>query len=694
MQPGWVRSAGLSLGVAAVLTLTASCASQPTDAADSEADARAPFGLELLAGSLGGPGNADGTGGAAAFDLPTSVAVDGAGNVYVADARNDTIRKITPAGVVTTLAGVAGQIGSADGVGASARLGDPDGVAVDAAGNVYVADTFNCSIRKITPDGAVTTLAGRPGVFGSADGTGAAAQFNLPEGVAVGADGNIYVADTQNFSIRKITADGVVTTLAGSSGLAGSADGTGAAAQFANPTSVAVDGDGNVYVADADNDTIRKITPAGVVTTLAGSAGQIGDDDGTGAAARFNSPEGVAVDGAGNVYVADGFNGTIRKITPAGVVTTIAGTAGRDGSADGTGVVVRFSVVSGVAVDGTGTLYVADQFNETIRKIAPTGAVTTLAGTASVAGATDGRGSAARFFSPTGVAAASDGTVYVTDFDSIRRINAADNVTTLAGGTFGSADGRGAAAQFEGLVGAAVDRAGNVYVADEDNATIRKITTGGAVTTLAGAAGQRGSADGTGAAARFNFPAGVAVDGDGNVFVADLGNVIRKVTPAGVVTTLAGTAGMRGSVDGVGAAARFEVLTDLAIDGAGNLYAVDFGANVIRKIAPGGVVTTLAGAADTPGSADGTGAAARFHNPTGVAVDHAGNVFVTDTANHTLRKITPAGVVTTVAGTAGVAGIVLGPTPQLAFPNYLAIVGDSIVLTDNRAVLLLRHGAP
>ena len=586
-RTGWIRSAGLSLGVAAVMTLIASCAAQPTDSADSETDARAPFGLELLAGSLGGRGNPDGTGGAAAFDLPTSVAVDGAGNVYVADARNDTIRKITPAGVVTTLAGVAGQIGSADGVGAAARLGDPDGVAVDAAGNVYVADTFNCTIRKITPAGAVTTLAGSAGSFGSADGTGAAAQFN--------------------------------------------------------------------------------------------------------------SPAGVAVDGAGNVYVADGFNATIRKITPAGVVTTIAGTAGTGGSRDGTGAAARFSVVTGVAVDATGTLYVADQFNDTIRKIAPTAAVTTLAGTASQAGATDGRGSAARFFTPTGVAADGDGTVYVTDFGSIRRINAADNVATLAGtgGAVGSADGRGTAVQFEAPAGAAVDRASNVYVADEGNSTIRKVTTGGVVTTIAGAAGQRGSADGTGAAARFNLPAGVAVDRDGNVFVADLGNfVIRKITPAGVVTTLAGTAGMRGSVDGVGAAARFEVLTDLAIDGAGNLYAADFGANVIRKITPAGAVTTLAGAADTPGSDDGTGAAARFHNPTGVAVDHAANVYVTYTANHTLRKITPAGVVTTVAGTAGVAGIVLGPTPQLAFPDYLAIVGDSIVLSDNRAVLLLRHGAP
>ncbi len=696
-RPGWVRSAWLNLGVAAVMTLSASCDAQPTDPTDSETDARAPFGLELLAGSLGGRGNADGTGGAAAFDLPTSVAVDGAGNVYVADARNDTIRKITPAGVVTTLAGAAGQIGSADGTGAAARLGDPDGVAVDAAGDVYVADTFNSTIRKITPDGAVTTLAGSAGFTGSADGTGAAAQFNLPEGVAVGGDGNVYVADSQNFSIRKITADGVVTTLAGTPGVAGSADGTGAAAQFVNPTSVAVGGDGNVYVADQDNATIRKVTPAGVVTTLAGTAGQIGSADGTGAAASFSNPEGVAVDSAGNVYVADGFNAAIRKITPAGAVTTIAGTAGTGGSRDGTGAAARFSVVSGVAVDGTGTLYVADQFNNTIRKIAPTAAVTTLAGTASQAGATDGRGSAARFFTPTGVAADRDGTVHVTDFGSVRRITPAGVVSTLAGvgGAVGSADGKGNAAQFDAPAGAAVDKAGNLYVADEGNHTIRKITPAGVVTTLAGTAGMRGSADGTGAAARFNTPAGVAVDGAGNVFVADLANfVLRKITPAGLVTTLAGTAGMRGSVDGSGADARFEVLTDLAIDDAGNLYAADFGANVIRKITPAGAVTTLAGTPDVPGSDDGTGAAARFHNPTGVAVDKAGNVYVADTENHTLRKITPAGIVTTVAGTAGVAGIVLGATPQLAFPEYLTIVGDSIVFGDNRTVLLLRHGAP
>ena len=189
--------------------------------------------------------------------------------------------------------------------------------------------TRNDTIRKITPAGVVTTFAGTAGQSGSADGTGAAARFTNPEGTAVDGAGNVYVADTFNDTIRKITPAGVVTTLAGTAGQGGSADGTGAAARFAFPTGVAVDGAGNVYVADTDNDTIRKITPAGVVTTLAGTAGQSGSADGTGAAARFNSPFGLAVDGAGNIYVADEDNDAIREITPAGVVSTLAGTAGQ-----------------------------------------------------------------------------------------------------------------------------------------------------------------------------------------------------------------------------------------------------------------------------------------------------------------------------------------------------------------------------
>jgi sugar lactone lactonase YvrE len=287
------------------------------------------FGLELFAGAIGVAGAQDGTGIDARFDGPAGVAVDSAGNIYVADVDNFTIRKITPAGVVTTLAGTAGMFGSADGTGAAARFSFTQSVAVDSAGNVYVADSFNFTIRKVTPTGVVTTLAGTAGMPGSVDGIGAAARFSSPDGVAVDSASNVYVADDP--TIRKVTPAGVVTTLAGSADAMGSADGTGADARFLIPNSLAVDSAGNVYVADEFNFTIRKVTPTGVVTTLAGTAGMRGSADGTGGSARFDFPHGVAVDSAGNVYVADTHNSTVRKITPAGVTTTIAGTPGMTG---------------------------------------------------------------------------------------------------------------------------------------------------------------------------------------------------------------------------------------------------------------------------------------------------------------------------------------------------------------------------
>ncbi len=231
-----------------------------------------------------------------------------------------------------------------------------------------MADTDNHTIRKITSAGVVTTLAGSAGISGSADGTGSAARFNNPNGVAVDGSGNVYVADTCNHTIRKITSAGVVTTLAGSAGSSGSADGTGSAARFNYPYGVAVDGSGNVYVADTNNHTIRKITSAGVVTTLAGSAGSSGSADGTGSAARFNYPYGVAVDGSGNVYVADTANHTIRKITSAGVVTTIGGTAGVMAGTDGVGGSAQFAYPWGVAVSTAGVLYVADSCNNRISR--------------------------------------------------------------------------------------------------------------------------------------------------------------------------------------------------------------------------------------------------------------------------------------------------------------------------------------
>jgi len=303
--------------------------------------------------------------------------------------------KYTTPYTFSTLAGSPYVYGSVDGTGASAKFLYPDGVAVDGSGNVYAADEGGNTIRKITPSGVVTTIAGSFGVTGSKDGTGPAAQFNAPAGLAVDGSGNLYVSDQGNDTIRKITPAGVVTTLAGTAGISGRSDGTGPAAQFATPGNVAVDGSGNVYVADQLNDTIRKITPGGVVTTLAGDATVAGHIDGTGTGARFNQPYGIAVDGGGNVYVADTYNQTIRKITPGGVVTTLAGDVTIAGHLDGTGAAAQFQYPTGVAVDGSGNVYVADVINDTIRKVTSAGVVTTLAGAVGLYGFADGTGTAA-----------------------------------------------------------------------------------------------------------------------------------------------------------------------------------------------------------------------------------------------------------------------------------------------------------
>jgi sugar lactone lactonase YvrE len=314
-------------------------------------------------------GSSDGTGSAARFWFPYGAAVDSTGNVYVGDSSNHTIRKITSGGVVTTFAGLAGSNGSTDGTGSAARFYEPLGTAVDSGGNVYVADRYNYIIRKITPGGVVTTLAGLAGSLGSADGTGSAARFFQPRGVAVDSGGNVYVTDVVNRIIRKITSGGVVTTLAGLAGSLGSTDGTGSAARFTVVDGIAVDSGGNVYVADSSRHTIRKITSGGVVTTFAGLDGSNGSTDGTGSAARFKGPTGVAVDSGGNVYVGDSGNYRIRKITPGGVVTTLAGSAYAYN--DGTGSAAGFKFPRGVAVDSTGNIYVAeaDFSSHQIRKI-------------------------------------------------------------------------------------------------------------------------------------------------------------------------------------------------------------------------------------------------------------------------------------------------------------------------------------
>jgi uncharacterized repeat protein (TIGR02543 family) len=328
-----------------------------------------PLAINTMAGS-GAPGIADGFNSQAEFNNPTGIAVDGAGNVFVADSENGTIRKISPNQVVLTFAGSAGNFGSVNGSRTNARFFGPQGIAVDSAGALYVADSANATIRKITTAGEVSTLAGFAGTINSFDGAGTNANFFQPQGIAVDNGGNVYVTDSLNHTIRKISPAGVVSTLAGLAGNPGGSDGTNSKARFNRPAGIAVDSATNLFVTDSLNHTIRKITPEGVVSTIAGLAGVWGNVDGTNSAARFFQPQGIVMDNVGNLFVTDSGNQTVRKISPSGtnwIVTSVAGLPGIAGDADGAGDAGQFYFPSGIAKDGAGHFYFADSGNNAIR---------------------------------------------------------------------------------------------------------------------------------------------------------------------------------------------------------------------------------------------------------------------------------------------------------------------------------------
>ncbi len=313
--------------------------------------------LSTLAGS-GTIGSRDGPALTAQFYYPFQACVDPAGNLYVSDTFNNVIRKVTPAGIVTTLAGLAGSQGNMDGQGSTARFYHPDGIVATKAGDLYVSDAANYTIRKVTQDGVVSTFVGKAGASGSVDGIGSEARLSGGE-LNSDSEGNLYLVDVDNRRIRKVTMSSVMTTIAGPAG-------------FYDPRGIALASDGTIYVADGGGHTIQKVTSDGTITIFAGKASTPGSQDGVGTAARFSNPQGIAIDDLGNLFVANLGNNTIRKITPTGVVTTIAGIAdGTYGYVDGVGSVARFNAPYGVAVDQRGNLYVADTKNNVIRKGTP-----------------------------------------------------------------------------------------------------------------------------------------------------------------------------------------------------------------------------------------------------------------------------------------------------------------------------------
>ncbi|HEU4889131.1 MAG TPA: hypothetical protein VFV49_14695, partial [Thermoanaerobaculia bacterium] len=531
--------------------------------------------VQHVMGTTGGFSFRTGTGTDARIGWVSWMARAADGSIYVPG--STAIWKISPTGELGMFAGHLSQTGNVNGDKWAARFWYLSGAAVDATGNLYVGDTSNFAIRKITPAGVVSTLGNTTG---------------RPVGLAVDAAGNIFVS-TESHLIQKFTPAGTRTNFAGST-TSGSLDGTGAAARFNFPKGLVFDSSGNLFVADGTNHLIRKITPAGVVTTFAGVAGQQGVIDGTGTAARMSWPWSIVIDGSNNLYVTNSPS-HVRKITPAGVVTTITPNPSY-GYRDGPVSQMRMHTPLGLVYDPVNNaLVIGDAENSCIRKITLNDMMASTfigLGVPDHDGAVDGQGLSARL-RPDIMTAAPDGYVYFRDGATIRRFDADYNVSTYAGqiGAYSVVDGPLSAARFEAVDQIAADSAGNLYVPEGIQHVIRKITAAGMVSTIAGTAGVSGTSPGTGASATFDGPRAITCDSLGNVYVAH-NTIISKITPAGVVTTFAGAPNSWTTpvVDGTGPAARFYFPRQLWTDPNDNIWMNDNGR--IRKITPGAVVTS------------------------------------------------------------------------------------------------------
>ncbi len=621
------------------------------------------YTIEPVAGAQHASGD-NGPATAALLWSPQGVSVDAAGNLIIADTGNGRIRRVTPGGLITTIAGSTPGHSGENVNATSAQLAYPSKAVVAPTGDIYIADGGNHQIRRVSPGGVITTIAGT-GQSGFPKETDLALSslFTYPRDIAVDASGNLLVLDTGNGRLWRFTPGGRLSAVAGS-GVFGFYGDQGPArdAQLASPWGMAVDRGGVIYIADTMNNRVRRIGTDGVITTIAGlNESGFSGDNGQATFARLNRPTAIAVDGSGNVYVADTGNNRIRKIDSRGIITTIAGTATGGFSGDnGPGTSAQLNMPESLALDAAGNLYIADTSNHRVRKLSPQGIMSTVAGSDTGAG-DNGPALNALLFQPSGLAFDSSGNLYIADTlnNRIRRVSPDGNIITVAGnGSAGYSGDNGPAtrAQLNNPNGVAVDRAGTLYIADTFNNVIRRVA-GGTISTVAGTGvlGNTGDGGPASAATLFN-PNAVAVGTNNNVYIADSGNNrIRVVDPSGAINNFAGDPTGVPGVGGDNISARdskFDYPRGLAVDAAGNVYVSDYFNNRIRRIASGtNVISNYAGTGVGSFGGDGGPATqALLHLPAGIAFDRDQNLYVADLLNDRIRVIAPNGVISTIAG--------------------------------------------
>ncbi|HLH17388.1 MAG TPA: hypothetical protein VKX45_09225 [Bryobacteraceae bacterium] len=639
---------------------------------------------------------------------PRRATSDSKGNIYFS--AGNSVFLMTSGGTLTLVAGNSRPGFSGDGGPAvNAQLNAPQGLALDGAGNLYIADSRNNRVRIVTPDGTINTFAGNgqvspgggPSNYGDG-GPAVSALLHLPSGVAVDSSGNVYIADTADNTIRQVTTDGVIHTFAGDSFPSFRGDGgSPTAAELYNPADVAVDSSGNVYIADTANQRIRKVTPGNnQINTIAGT-GVLSStgDNGAATSAAVMAPMGLALDSSGNLYFVENGDSKIRKIDTKGNITTVAGngTAGFGGDGS-TATSAMLNFPTGLALDPSGNLYVADSLNLRVRKIAGSN-ITTVAGNGVLSYSGDnGPATKAQMNGPQAVAVDASGNLYIADTANnvVRRVDAKGNIATVAGnGTAGSGSN-----QLNGPQGIAVDAAGNVYISDTQNARVLKLAAAGGISTYAGNGTAGFGGDGGAAtSAQLYTPLGLAVDSAGNLYIADFNNHrIRMVTPSGAISTVAGNGSQGYAGDGgLAGGASLNYPTAVAVDSGNNLYIADSGNYAIRKVLPNGGIATIAGNALPGVSGDGGLAIqASIGSPAGIAVDSAWNVYLTD-GSARVRKVDTSGFIVTIAGngTQGYSGDGgVASQAQLNAPEGLAVDASGNVFVADSANNAVRALVP
>jgi len=667
----------------------------------------------------------------AELNSPYGIALDGSGNLYICDG-NNTVRKVNTAGIISTVAGKYGTVGySGDGGPAtSASLNEPSGLAIDVSGNIYIADAGNNRIRKVNKLGVITTMAGNgTGGFSGDYGPATTAELYNPYGVAVDKSGNIYIADEINNRIRKVDTSGMISTVAGTGTAGYNGDGLSAtSAELYRPMGVAVNAFGNIFIDDFQNDRIREIDTLGNISTVAGNGtgapggGAYGGDGGPATSAELHRPSGISLDAFGNIFISDGANYRIREVIPisqqpdstntcqgSNVFFTIASTdtgLTYQWKVDtGTGLV---SLINGGKYKGatTDTLYITGasltmngyryvcslnktscgcSLNSAVALLSVyscnsgCGYITSVAGNGNFGYSGDGAAAtSAELGSPSGVTLDTKGNIYIPDQNNncIRKVNTSGIISTVAGNGTGGFSGDGAAATLAELNGPGsivIDVSGNLYIADEYNNRIRKVNTAGIITTIAGNGTGGYSGDGaTATAAELNGAAGIAIDTLGNVYIADAyNNRIRKVSKSGVISTIAGNG--TGGFSGDGAAATVAEISNpagVALDASGNVYIADEYNNRIRKVNTAGIITTIAGNGTSGYNGDGgSSTSSELSFPSGVAVDTSGSIYIADQNSNRIRMVNTSGIISTLAGN-GVSGYNgNGEAPALAELN-------------------------